>query len=366
MRWDPGYLCSGSEFEPFWTTLAAHTGSARRGLLIAGRGFDPRTTVGPQVIARSGFPIAAYYLIRITHPFDPPERPRNQVAAANEATIRALFGDQVVHLQELPVLSENGRLVGFPYIRDLFSDWDWLAQFTDVIVDITAFPTSISFPLLHILLKIFDDQQRRKTLTFNLHCIVCENAEMDERITSEGGDVADFIEPFGSRQTLTSEADPITIWAPALGERESAALEKIYTALRPAEIIPFLPSPSRNPRRGDELVSAYRSLLFGTWGVNPRGFIYVDERDPFDIYRQIIGLAIDYSKSLELIGNANTIVSAHSSKLLSLGVLLAAFERNLAVAHVEPTGYGPPEISDDPEANELFEVWLAGEAYDPA
>ena len=139
----------------------------------------------------------------------------------------------MVHLHEIPVLNETGRLVGFPYIRDLLSDWNWLAQFTDVIVDITAFPTSISFPLLHILMKIADDLQYRKTGTFNLHCIICENAELDERITSEGGDVADFIEPFRSRQRLTSEADPITIWAPALGERESAALEKIYTVLGP-------------------------------------------------------------------------------------------------------------------------------------
>ena len=366
MRWDPGYLCSGGEFEPFWKTLATDNGSGRRGLLIAGRGFDPRTTVGPKAIARSGFPITAFYLIRLTHPFDSPERPRNRVAAANEADIRGLFGDPVVHLHKIPVLNETGRLVGFPYIRDLFSDWHWLSQFTDVIVDITAFPTSISFPLLHILMKIADDLQYCNTGTFNLHCIICENADLDERITSEGGDVADFIEPFGSRQRLTSEADPITIWAPALGERESAALEKIYTVLGPAEVIPFLPSPSRNPRRGDELVSEYRSLLFGTWGVNPRGFIYVDERDPFDIYRQIVGLAKDYSESLELIGNAKTIVSAHSSKLVSLGVLLAAFERNLAVAHVEPTGYGLPEILDHPEANELFEVWLTGDAYDPA
>ena len=365
MRWDPGFLCSGREFVPFWTALATDHGSTRRGLLIAGRGFDPRTTVGPSAIARSGFPITACHLVRLTYPFETPERPRNPVAAANEANIRGLFGNHVVHLHEIPVLSETGRLVGFPYIRDLFSDWNWLSQFTDVIVDITAFPTSISFQLLYILLKISDDPQYRTAGTFNLHCVVCENTDIDERINSEGGDVADFIEPFGSRQTLTSEADPITIWAPALGERESAALEKIYTALGPAEVIPFLPSPSRNPRRGDELVSEYRSLLFGTWDVNPRGFIYVDERDPFDIYRQIVRLDEGNSESLELIGNANTIVSAHTSKLLSLGVLLAAFVRNLAVAHVEPTGYGPPEIPDDSEANELFEVWLGGEAYDP-
>ena len=249
MRWDPGYLCSGSEFGPFWETLASDNQQARKGLLIAARGFDPRTTVGPSAIANSGFPIMSCYLIRLTHPFDSPERLRNQVAAANEAQIRDLFGDDLVHLREIPVLNETGRLVGFPHIRDLFSDWNWLAQFTDVMVDITAFPTSISFPLLHILLKISDDQQNHPSGSFNLHCVVCENADIDERITSEGGDVADFIEPFGSRQTLTSEADPITIWAPVLGERESDALEKIYTVLGPAEVIPFLPSPSRKPRR---------------------------------------------------------------------------------------------------------------------
>ena len=127
---------------------------------------------------------------------------------------------------------------------------------------------------------------------------------------------------------------------------------------------PFLPSPSLQPRRGDEIVSEYRSLLFGTWGVDPRGFIYADERDPFDIYRQIVDLANDYTESLAPLGNAYTIVSAHSSKLLSLGVLLAAVERKLAVMHVEPTGYYLPETINGLEANELFEVWLTGEAYD--
>ena len=56
-------------------------------------------------------------------------------------------------------------------------------------------------------------------------------------------------------------------------------------------------------------------------------------------------------------------MSAHSSKLLSLGVLLAAYEHKLAVAHVEPTDYDFDQKAVDLEANELFEVWLTGEAY---
>ena len=91
---------------------------------------------------------------------------------------------------------------------------------------------------------------------------------------------------------------PSRFGVPVLGEAQSADLEKIYLMLGPAEVKPFLPSPSRRPRRGDELVSEYSSLLFGAWGVEPRGFIYANETDPFDIYKQISALARDYSESL--------------------------------------------------------------------
>ena len=363
MRWDPGFLCSGVEFEQFWTSLATDFNSKRRGLLIAGRGIDPRTLIGPSAIARSGFPITKCCLIRLTHPFDIPDRPRSPEAAKNEAKMRKLFKNIEFELQDIAVLNENGRLVGSARIRSLLSDRSWLDGFTDVIVDITALPTSVSFPLLGTLITISDDQLRENSSTFNLHCIVCENAEIDEHIVAEGGDAAEYIDPFRGHGGLAGASEPITIWVPVLGEKRSAALRKIYDMLTPAEVNPFLPSPSHNPRRGDELISEYHLLLFDTWEVDPRDFIYADERDPFDIYHQISELAIDYRKSLKPLGTANTVVSAHSSKLLSLGVLLAAFEHKLAVAHVEPTGYSLGDASADQTANELFEVWLTGDAY---
>ena len=43
MRWNPGFLCSGDQFQPFWSDLAKDSAASRNGLLIAGRGFDPRT-----------------------------------------------------------------------------------------------------------------------------------------------------------------------------------------------------------------------------------------------------------------------------------------------------------------------------------
>ena len=239
-------------------------------------------------------------------------------------------------------------------------------EFTDVIVDITALPTSISFPLLGQLLNVHDRARDRgsEARAYNLHCVVCENPELDERIVHEGGDSADYIDTYRGKSGRVSEADPVNIWAPVLGERQDAALRKIYDALSPSEVKPVLPFPSRNPRRGDDLVAEYHALVFETWQVDPRGFLYAHERDPFDVYRQLSGLAIDYERALRPYGTTNTVVSAHTSKLLSLGALLAAYEHNLGVIHVEPTDYSLDDALPVPESNELFEVWLAGEAYD--
>ena len=364
LRWDPGFICSGEQFQPFWGNLANISEPRRRGLLIAGRGIDPRTVVGPTTIKGSGFPITACWLIRLVEPFENPGRPRSQVAAGHEDILRGIFGDTAFDVKEIQVLNENGRLVGSAQIRSLLSDLEWLPSFTDIIVDITALPTSVSFPLLGMLIAFSDTASKDTAAAFNLHCIVCENPDIDEIIVSDGGDVAEYIDPFRGRGGLAGGPDPVTIWAPVLGERQAVSLGKIYEMISPVEVKPFLPFPSRNPRRADDLVSAYRLTLFDTWQVDPRGFIYADERDPFDIYRQIGELAEDYQQFLKPLGSTNTVVSSHSSKLLSLGVLLAAFEHKLAVAHVEPTGYRMEGASVSDEANEMFEIWLTGDAYE--
>ena len=364
MRWEHGFLCSADRFMPFWIELAGDSFQERRGLLIAGRGIDPRTKVGPTALAQSEFPIVKCCLIHLTNPFDPPDRPRSQAAAQNETTIRQLFPDAEFEVPSIEVLNENKRLSGPALVRTLVSYHGWVNGFTDIIVDITALPTSVTFPLLGTLVTLSDDMQRETSSTFNLHCIVCENAETDQQMLSEGGDYAEYIDPFRGKDGLAGESDPVTTWAPVLGERRTPVLRKIHEMLRPREVKPFLPSPARNPRRGDDLVSEYRSLLFDTWEVRPRDFIYADERNPFDVYRQIGELAADYDQSLKPLGTANTVVSTNSSKLLSLGVFLAAFEHRLGVAHVEPTTYRQGPMPVNHEANELFEVWLTGEAYE--
>ena len=247
MRWEHGFSCSGEEFDSFWIALAAETERTRRGLFIGCRGFDPRTTTGPLAIAGAQFPIAACCLIRLTNPQGSRDQHRSEEAARHEATMRDLFRNAEFHSEPIAVRDANGRLVGSSRVRTSFADRNWLNSFTDVIVDVTALPTSVSFPLLGTLISIRDALDRENNAAFNLHCIVCENIELDETIVSEGGDQAEFIDPFRGRGGRAAEPDPITIWAPVLGEGQSATLRKIYEMLGPAEVKPFPAVPFAQP-----------------------------------------------------------------------------------------------------------------------
>ena len=58
------------------------------------------------------------------------------------------------------------------------------------------------------------------------------------------------------------------------------------------------------------------------------------------------------------------VLSPLGSKVMALGALMAALERDLPVAHLEPIGYefeaSVPERIDRPD---LIHVWLEGEVY---
>ena len=62
------------------------------------------------------------------------------------------------------------------------------------------------------------------------------------------------------------------------------------------------------------------------------------------------------------------VLSALSSKLLSLGALLAAYELKRAghavgIAHVHALGYNMSNPPSRAKSGEIFEVWVTGEPY---
>jgi hypothetical protein len=233
--------------------------------------------------------------------------------------------------------------------------------FSDVVVDITSIPRGLYFPAVGTLLELWHPAEGAPPQS-NLHVVVCENPAIDRRIESEGSANPDFMFGFRGGIGTTSTAESVAVWIPVLGENKRATLEAIHREVNPTETIPILPFPSQSPRRGDEIVIEYHDLIFQSWNVDPRNMLPAAEDNPFDLYRQICRIEENYRRALNSLGGAYTVLSSHSSKLISVGALLAASERKLPVIHAEPTGYALTE-GDNDGSDELFELWLAGEVY---
>jgi hypothetical protein len=119
------------------------------------------------------------------------------------------------------------------------------------------------------------------------------------------------------------------------------------------------------------MIIEYRELLFDRLRVEPRNIIFVAERNPFEVYRQVRKTVLHYQKALTPLGGCHPIVSSVSTKLLSTGALLAAYELKqfklpVGLAHIEAHGYRIEDEHELPEIatrSSLFGLWLSGECY---
>jgi hypothetical protein len=231
-----------------------------------------------------------------------------------------------------------------------------------VVADVSGLPSTVYFPVIGGLLKASDDQELHR----DLQVVVCENPELDRIILEEG--VASPGPISGFRQGLNPDGPSgvTRVWVPVLGEHQEPYIHSIFDYLEPHEVCPVLPFPARNPRRGDDLLMELRRLIFDTILVEPRNFIYADERNPFDLYRGLCRLSDRYTKALEPVGNVTVVTSVHGSKVMSVGALLAAYEKNLSVVSVGPTSYRiQPGVDLDKVTvdSHLICLWLDGEPY---
>ena len=241
------------------------------------------------------------------------------------------------------------------------AETDRLRAYTDIVVDISAMPRGVFFPLISYLLRLAD-----KGVFQNLHVAVVEDPSLDSVIRGQEYGQAEFV------HTFRPQSEGKLVWLPVIGSNEVARLEKIQNKIAGSciEICPIMPFPSRSLRRVDDVVLRHSEVLFEGFLVSTDNLLLCDERTPFDVYRKILDVEEYYRTRLSVIpqiGRVTTVVSPLSSKTLSLGVLLASVERSLPVCHVEAGTY---EIKMD-DAGRLpgkaltnpTEIWLAGEPY---
>jgi hypothetical protein len=336
-----------------------------------GLGFDPRMNLGAQAVIRAGGPGCRQVILL---EFDegsasPSLRYQPWIQTNLDGLASLVGGPNNIQRRRIRMWATDGRRISSRSAAEVFRRADEFSDFDDVILDVSSLPRSIFYALLAKLLHLVDNSPR----PMNLFVLVAENPEMDKRIIDEGiDDDADYVHLFRSGAERMATAGEPKVWIPVLGERQYLQLQRIYDLIIPDEVCPVLPSPALNPRRPDDLIVEYQRLLFDGFRVEPRNFIYASERNPFEVYRQIRKTVMHYRRALMPLGGCRAVISSVSSKLLSIGALLAAYELkeaklDIGIAHIESQGYRVEQeesIAALTSCSVLFGLWLSGECYD--
>ena len=361
-RWEQYVLLRGKRVGAFWKE---HLREARRDvLLVIGRGFDPRMCMGLEALLAAGGQ-GRRDVVGLDFregPMSPSLDHRGRVDDNWTRVTSAVGSRGEIAVRAVEFWSPERRRISSQSARDLFDSASAFTAYTDVVVDISSMPRSVYFPLIARMLYLLDQQPEPREVV-NLHVLVAEDPGLDASIQEEGIDEkADFMASFGGGFDEEAIQTP-KVWLPMLGENRLTQFDRIHERVKPDEICPVLPSPSRDPRRADDIVINYRERLFDQHRLDGREFIYAAEWNPFEVYRQLRRALKRYNEVFRLLGGCRVALSPLSSKLMSLGALLVAYElkeqgHGVGICHIESQGYafagGPPDA-------ELVGLWLAGE-----
>lgn len=365
-RWAQSIVWHGAELEKFWVAHLAE--KKRRVLFILAHGFDPRMCLGLEMMLRlrGTDPVDVALIEYYEGPNSPSLVYQTQIQANHDRLQKIMSGRGMIRRFILEMRASDGRRVASQNALRLFSSMSDLGDYSDVVLDISAAPRGVYLPLAAKILHLVEAKPETPSAErVNFHIIVAEDSFFDGKIFDEGVEErADFVAPFKGGFNLVATAVQPKVWIPLLGESQKAQLERIHELVQPDEICPVLPSPARNPRRGDNLVEAYHELLFDKWAIEPGNLIYGSERNPVEVYRQLFRAICSYRESFAPLGGAKFAISAVSSKLLSVAALLVAYDfRKLSIeigiAHVDCHGY---RLDEHAQLNsELSGLWLTGE-----
>lgn len=375
-RWQYYLLREGDEFHNFWEEYLK---TERNILYVIGWGFDPRMCIGLEAILKAGGKGRRdCWLIDFDEGDSSPSRKHDSTRQQNLLRFNSLVNGKMNKIdKKIMMVDENNHRVDSRRAAQLFSKLNELQQYSDIIVDISALPLSIYFPILGKLLYLIDKAGKGEK-TPNLHVVLAENAYLDSKIKDqEVEEDARYLFGFASDLTVESTAiarDSATkipkLWIPILGEDKHTQLDRIALLVKPDEICPVLPSPSIDPRRPDNLILEYREL-FTKMRVELKNIVFGSEQNPFEVYREIFETVERYGRALQSLGGCKIAISPLSSKLLSISAFLVAYEarvKNISagIAYVSAKGYIMEDSVDIPAVNSnsrLFTLWISGDCY---
>lgn len=351
-RWDPCVAHHQDDVRPFMRDYFGST--ERKTLLIAGAGFDPRSRAVARELGAVDRGLTAIF-IKEERP--EPEQELVDRAAANASELASLIPSS--RFLPVEVLGPDEAVVGGRNVITLVHGQSYKG-FSDVVVDLSALSIGISFPIV----RYFFERTQRGDGPKNLHVLVCHDPSIDAGINSEAGDTPGYVHGFIGGSTLSKAARAAKLWLPQLAIGRNKALGRLFDFVDPHDTCPILPFPAKNPRAGDDLVEAFMTEFESTWQVDASNIVYADEGDPLDLYRTILRLDDIRKLVFKETGGSLLVLSPLGSKLMALGALMAALERDLPVAYLEAIGYNlAPTVPEDSETLDLVHVWLEGDAY---
>jgi hypothetical protein len=356
-RWERCIEHRGVDVEKF---AGLHFGGPeRRLLLVGGAGFDPRSTsVARLLTAAAGDRISGLFL-RERRP-NPAAELRRRAEENISALMTLIPRSEVV---EIDVFEDDGAVVLGRRVATTMLGID-LKMYSDVVVDFSALSIGSSFPATRYLLESVERLAGERSI--NLHAMVAASPSTDERIVPSPGTSVEPVPGFLGRYGLDESARATKLWMPQLRFGHRPVLERIFDGVRPDEVIPVLPFPARDARVGDRLIAEYVEEFSGRWEVDARSMIYAAEDSPLDYYRTVLRIHDGRHPVYESTGGNLLILSPVGSKVLALGAMMAAMERDLPVIYVEALGYSAAVGESVPGAygdGDLVHVWLTGEAY---
>lgn len=353
-RWDRCIYHLGEHTEEFFKNYLSEP--HRQMLLLAGAGFDPRSTmVAERLVSYSSERTRGYFLRE--------ERPRPNPALVarakkNEQALLDLLPKSEV--QRLDVFAADNAVVGGRTAVRLVNSIS-LDGLTDIFVDFSALSIGVAFPIVrHLLGRVERTGQ-------NLHLVIADEPRTDAAICATGADLADAVHGFKGGWGLDDNSRAAVLWMPQLAADKKTTLERIRQRVQPHAFCPILPFPAANPRLPDELIEYYGEEFENTWGVDARDVVYASERGPLDLYRTILRLDDSRKRVFAEVGGSQIVLSPVGSKALAVGALMAALERDFTVMYIEALGYSVDfdglEAARAAHPAELVHIWLHGEAY---
>jgi hypothetical protein len=391
MLWDPYVFRRGNAVHELWERT--HSSRPLKILYIAGRGFDIRAQSVMQEYVNSlltgGCNVGEAKLLLVGFSGYELDSDIRDLTEENAKRLEAIFaplgttetitiGSGQLGDDGEEISSSNALRAGAQKVLT------YVDGQTDITLDVSSLPRVAYLALLTSLLwklvpntAITDDKPHPLFANgVNFQVLVAEDAELDGHIKAEDPS-SELVQLPGFAGAFHAESikDWPLVWFPILGENRANQLVKVLASSEisgDAEICPVIPHPSKNPRRGDNLLMEYQEPLFKSGRTPTSNIVFVHESNPFEAYRQLLGAMKRYKQSLKVLGNCRLVVTPLGSKLITVGAGLACFEMRyakdnegyrVAIPLAEPKRYIAQTSSLRASKPDISALLLTGQAF---